>query len=120
MIRIDRERYLKHTVTNLEALNEPSLTYFPVLGNYSYEFYFGNFAPLSSDVPLTQNSEMTFQVNLLASTKERIFYQNPLSGAVDKEDEGEKITRHEEVTKFFSQVWTLYFDGSKSQEGSGV
>jgi hypothetical protein len=35
MIRIDRERYLKHTVTDLEALNEPSSTDFPVLGNYS-------------------------------------------------------------------------------------
>jgi ribonuclease HI len=30
-----------------------------------------------------------------------------------------KITRHEEVTNFSSQVWTLYFDGSKLQEGSG-
>jgi len=33
MVRIDRERYLKHTVTNLEDLNEPSSTYFPILGN---------------------------------------------------------------------------------------
>jgi len=32
----------------------------------------------------------------------------------------EEITRHEEVAKFHSQVWTLYFDGSKSQEGSGA
>jgi hypothetical protein len=29
MIRIDRERYLKHTVTDLETLNEPSSTDFP-------------------------------------------------------------------------------------------
>ena len=43
-----------------------------------------------------------------------------MSGAANKEDEGEKITKHEEVNKFFSQVWTLYFDGSKSQEGSGA
>jgi ribonuclease HI len=41
-------------------------------------------------------------------------------GAADKEDEGEKITRHEEVTIFSSQVWTMYFDGSKSQEGLGA
>ena len=61
MIRIDRERYLKHIVTDLEALNEPSLTNFPVIGNYSWDSDFGNFSPLSSDVPLTQNYEMTFQ-----------------------------------------------------------
>jgi hypothetical protein len=61
MIRIDRERYLKHNVTNLETLNEPSLADFLVLGNYSYNSDFGNFSSLSSDVPLTQNSKMTFQ-----------------------------------------------------------
>jgi hypothetical protein len=60
IIRIDRERYLKHTVTNLETLNEPSSTDFPVLGNYSCDSYFGNFSPLSYNVPLTQNSEMIF------------------------------------------------------------
>jgi hypothetical protein len=45
MIRIDRERYLKHTVTDLETLNEPSSTDFPVLGNYSCDSDFGNFSP---------------------------------------------------------------------------
>jgi hypothetical protein len=115
MIRTNREIYLKHIVTNLEAFKEPSLAYFPVLGHYSYDSNFGNFASLSPDVPLTQKSEMTFQVNLLESIEESIFCQDPLSGATYKEDEGEKITRHEEVTKFFSLVWTLYFDVSKSQ-----
>jgi hypothetical protein len=33
MIKIDIERYLKHIVTDLETLNEPSSTYFPMLGN---------------------------------------------------------------------------------------
>jgi hypothetical protein len=64
MIRIDRERYLKHTVIDLETLNEPSSTDFPILGNYSCDSYFGNFSPLSSDVPLTQNSEIIFQEKL--------------------------------------------------------
>jgi hypothetical protein len=63
MIRIDRERYLKHAVTDLETLNEPSSTDFPVLGNYSRDSHFGKFSPLLSDVPLTQNSEMVFQEN---------------------------------------------------------
>jgi hypothetical protein len=71
MIRIDREIYLKHTVTNLETINEPSSTDFLVLGNY--------FSPLSSDVPLTQNSEMIFQEKLLTSTEETLFCQEPVS-----------------------------------------
>jgi hypothetical protein len=53
MIRIDRERYLKNIITDLETLNETSLTDFHVLGNYSCDSYFVNFSPLSSDVPLT-------------------------------------------------------------------
>ena len=52
MIMIDREIYVKHTVTDLEAFNEPLSIDFPVLGNYSSDSDFGNFAPLSSDVPL--------------------------------------------------------------------
>jgi hypothetical protein len=77
MIRIDRERYLKHIVTDLETLNEPSSTDFPVLGNYSCDSDFGNFSPLSSDVPLTQNSEMIFQENLPTTTEETLFCQGP-------------------------------------------
>jgi len=117
---IDMEGYLKHTVTNLEAFNEPLSGDFPVLVNYSCDSDFGNFAPLSSNVPLTQNFEMTFQVNLLEAAEESIFYQEPLLETIDKVYGDEKIIRPEEVAKFCSQVWTLYFDGSKSQEGSGA
>jgi hypothetical protein len=102
MIRIYREKYLKHTVTELEAFNEPSSTNFPVLGNYSCDFDFGNFSPLSFDVPLTQNSKINFQVNLFSAVEESIFYQEPLLGTTDKEYRDEKITRPEEVAKFFS------------------
>jgi hypothetical protein len=104
MIRIDRERYLRHSVTDLEAFNEPSSIDFPVLGNYSCESDFGNFSPLLSHVPLTQNYEMTFQVNLLATTEESIFCQEPLLETIDKVYRDEEITRPEEVAKFFSHV----------------
>jgi hypothetical protein len=46
MIRIDKEIYLKHIVTDLETPNEPSSTTFHVLGNYSCDFDFNN-------IPLT-------------------------------------------------------------------
>jgi hypothetical protein len=78
MIIIDMERYLKHTITDLETLNEPSSVDFPVLGNHSCDYYFGNFSPLLSNVPLTQKSEMNFQEELLTATEETLFYQEPM------------------------------------------
>jgi hypothetical protein len=73
MIRIDRERYLKHIVTELETLNEPSLTYFPVLGNYSCDSNFENFSLLSSNASLNQNSNMSFQEEFPTTTEETLF-----------------------------------------------
>jgi hypothetical protein len=42
-IRIDRERYMKHIVIDLEETNEPSSSEFPILGNYALDSNFGNF-----------------------------------------------------------------------------
>jgi hypothetical protein len=77
LIRIDRERYLKHIFIDLETLNEPSSVDFPVLGNYSCDSYFGNFFPLSSDVSLTQNSEMIFGDKLSIAAEETLLCQEP-------------------------------------------
>jgi hypothetical protein len=118
MIRIYRERYLKHIATDLESLNEPSSEDFPMLGNYSCDSNFGNFSPLSSDVPLTQNSEMTFQENVLTTAKETLLCQEPLLEITEKIGGEEEVRRQGEVDGFLSLVFTLYFDGSKSQEGS--
>jgi hypothetical protein len=120
MIRIDRERYLKHTVTDLETLNEPSSTDFPVLGNYSCDSYFDNFSPLSSDVPLTQNSEMFFQEKSLILTEETLFCQEPVLEIMEQKIGEKESNKKEEIDNFRSQIWTIYFDGSKSQEGSGA
>jgi hypothetical protein len=78
MIRINRERYLKHTVTDLETLNEPSSADFPVLGNYSCDSDFRNFSPLSYDFPLTKKSEMIFQENFPKTVEETLFCQEPM------------------------------------------
>jgi ribonuclease HI len=91
-----------------------------VLGNYSCDSDFGNFSPHMSDIPSTQKSEMIFQIDLLVATEESILYQDSPIGVADKEVEIIKIARHEEVRNFPPQIWTLYFDGSKSQEGSGA
>jgi ribonuclease HI len=63
---------------------------------------------------------MTFQVNLPVAAKETLFYQEPLLETIDKIGGEEEVSRYGEADDFRSQVWTLYFDGSKSQEGSGV
>jgi len=38
--RIERERYMKHTVTDLEAQNELVMFTNSILGNYFFEVYF--------------------------------------------------------------------------------
>jgi hypothetical protein len=93
MIRIDRERYLKHTITDLETLNEPSSTDFPVLGNYSCDSDFGNSPPLSSDVPFTQSSEMIFQEELPKMTKETFFCQEPTLETIELTGGKEEINK---------------------------
>jgi ribonuclease HI len=120
VIRIDRERYLKHIATDLETLNEPSSVDFPVLGNYSCDSYLGKFSPLSSDVPLTQNSEMIFREELSTTAKETLFYLEPTLEITEETKINRESDRKEEADRFCPQVWTLYFDGSKSQEGSGA
>jgi hypothetical protein len=107
MIRIDRERYLKHTVTNLETLNEPSSTNFPVLGNYSCDSYFGNFYPLSYNFPLTQNYKMNFREEFLRTAEETLFYHEPALEITKLTGGTEESNRKEEDYIFFPHVWTL-------------
>jgi hypothetical protein len=120
MIRIDREIYLKHTIIDLETLNEPSSTDFPALGNYSCDFNFGNLSPHSSEVPLTQNYEMIFQNKLPTVAEETLFYQEPALEITKQTGGEEESDKKEEANRKTPQVWTLYFDGSKLQEGSGA
>jgi hypothetical protein len=120
MIRIDREKYLKHTVTDLETPNEPASTDFPVLGNYSYDSHFGNFSPLLSNVPFTQNSEMIFQEESPMPMGDSLFCQNSALGIVGEKIGEQNIKEERERSDCRSPIWTLYFDGSKSQEGSGA
>jgi hypothetical protein len=77
MIKIDRERYLKHMVTDLETPNEPASTDFPILGNYSCDSHFENFSPLLSNVSLTQNSEIVFQEESSMPIEYSLFCQSP-------------------------------------------
>jgi hypothetical protein len=44
-IRVGREIYMKHVVTELNDPNEPIMFNHSILGNYSYETFFGNHTP---------------------------------------------------------------------------
>ena len=117
MIRIDRERYLKHTFTNLETPNELASTDFPILGNYSCDSNFGNFSPLMSNVSLTQSSEMIFQEEFPMPMEDYLFCQD-LVLSLPEENIKERNTDWN--GNHHSQIWTLDFDGSESHEGSGA
>jgi hypothetical protein len=41
-IRIDKERYMKHVVTDLNDPNEPIMFNHSILGSYSYDSLYGN------------------------------------------------------------------------------
>jgi hypothetical protein len=100
MIRIDMEIYLKHTITYLETLNESSSIDFSVLGNYSCDSDFENFSPFSSDVPLTQNSEMIFQEKFLMTTEETLFCQEPALEITEQTTRGRKVTQKRKLIGF--------------------
>jgi hypothetical protein len=122
MIRIDRERYLKHMVTDLETLNEPSSTDFPVLGNYSCDSDFGNFSPLSSDIPLTQNSEISFQENFLTTAGETLFCQEPVLEIMEQIGGKEESGIKKEADGFIHKCgpYTLMDLNHKKAQGQGA
>jgi ribonuclease HI len=95
-IRVNRERYLKFTVTDLNDPNEP---YTPLADSpevQGMDTYFGNFmAEVSTINDPQQESEI------------KVFTQPTTS-----------IQKSCELDK--NQIWSLYFDGSKSKEGAGA
>jgi hypothetical protein len=63
---------------------------------------------------------MNFQIILLVVEKETLFCQELLLETTYKVGGEEEVSTHGEADHFCSQVWTMYFDGSKSQERSGA
>jgi ribonuclease HI len=95
-IRVNRERYLKFTVTDLNDPNEP---YTPPADSpevQGMDTFFGNFmAEVSPINNPQQQSEIIAYVQPTASMQQ------------SHEPDG-------------NQIWSLYFDGSKSKEGAGA
>jgi ribonuclease HI len=95
-IRVNRERYLKFTVTDLNDPNEP---YTPPADSpevQGMDTYFGNFTAEVSPINDPQQ-----QSEIKAFTQP--------TASIQKSCEPDK-----------NQIWSLYFDGSKSKEGAGA
>jgi ribonuclease HI len=95
-IRVNRERYLKFTVTDLNDPNEP---YTPPADSpevQGMDTFFGNFMAEVSPIDNPQQ-----QSEIIACTQPTASIQQSC-----EPDE--------------NQIWSLYFDGSKSKEGAGA
>lgn len=99
--RVDRERYMKHVVTELEAPNEPIMFINTILGNYCFDTFFRDFPAEESPVPENVVSKLMFCDHQLAP----------------RDDEKASMVSQNQKKEDF---WTLYFDGSKTKEGVGV
>jgi hypothetical protein len=95
-IRINRERYLKHTVTDLNDPNEPFVTSANFIETQGMNTFFGNFmTEISSITDPEQQSEVT------------TYTQTP-------------TLPNTPSTANDAQIWSLYFDGSKSRKKEQV
>jgi hypothetical protein len=95
-IKINKECYLKHTVTDLNDPNEPFITSANSFETQGMNTFFGNFMTEISSItdPGQQSEIMTYtQTSALPS----------MPSTTDE-----------------AQIWSLYFDGSKSKEGAGT
>jgi hypothetical protein len=63
---------------------------------------------------------MFFQKESSIPTGDTLICQNPTLEIREQKMGRHKINKGKEKSDFRSQIWTLYFDASKSQEGSGA
>lgn len=98
-IQVDQEKHLKHIVTKIEGDNELVAFNNNIIDNYSAESFLGNF----------KAHESPFLDNVVISQVEN-FLQ------IDASECKNFINKLVVNTLF----WTLYFDGSKSNNGAGA
>lgn len=100
-IKVNREPYMKHTVTKLDSPNEAVLGSNGPDGNYCIETFFGNFP-----TKLSPLDNPTISANYLSSSE------------LEQKHEAHEIVKEELNND--SDVWTMFFDVSKCNEGAGV
>jgi ribonuclease HI len=95
-IRVNRERYLKFMVTDLNDPNEPYTSPADSSEVQGMDTYFGNF---TAEISPINNPEQRAEI---------LAYTQP-TASIQQLDEPDN-----------NQIWSLYFDGSKSKEGAGA
>jgi ribonuclease HI len=95
-IRVNRERYLKFTVTDLNDPNESYTTPADSPEVQVMDTYFGNFM---AEVSPIKNPQQQSEIKAFTQP----------TASIQKSYEPDK-----------NQIWSLYFDGSKSKEGVGA
>jgi ribonuclease HI len=95
-IRVNRERYLKFTVTDLNDPNEPYTSPADSPEVQGMDTYFGNFTAEVS--PITNSQQQS-----------KIKTNTQPTASIQQSCEPDE-----------NQIWSLYFDGSKSKEGAGA
>ena len=98
-IWVDHEKFMKHTIIDLEGINEPVSFNNDIIGNYSEESFLGNFNAQPS--PFFDNAIISQIENFsqIDTSKCKKFVNKPV------------------VNSLF---WIIYFDGSKLEDGVGV
>jgi hypothetical protein len=117
-IKVDCERYMKHTVTDLNDANEPVMFNHFILGNFCFETFFGE---LEAETSTFTNSNE--QPELLQITQTDEPHYTILEDCTKEDTNNSSIVPIPcgfalELTD--PSIWTLYFDGSKNKEGAGV
>jgi len=90
---------MKYTIIDLERSNEPIAFTNNIIGNYLAKSFLGSFNAQRSPFP---NDDVVSQIDNFSQTNS--------SKCVNTVD---KILDN-------SLFWTLYFDGSKSEDGAGI
>jgi len=92
---------MKHSVTHFDEETEPVVFSNNILGNYSFESFFGNF--LAQTYPFVVDS---------ISSQIKNYSQTDSSKCINIVDNI--------VNKYYILFWILSFDGSKSSDGAGA
>ena len=116
-IKVDHERYMKHTVTDLNDANELVIFNHSILGNFYFESFFGELEEETSTyadsneqsklLQITQTDEPHYTIledytNVDTNNSSKIV-PIPCGFALELTD---------------PSIWTLYFDGSRNKEGA--
>ena len=118
-IKVDHECYMKHTITDLNDLNEMVMFSNSIPENICFDTFFGELEVELS--PFVNSNEQS-----------KLFHTTQISKPIYNIVEYSTNFVSNNFTNFVSSsinfslelidpnIWTLYFDGSENKEGSGV